>query len=43
MCGKFHIKLNNGLTPIANKYCEVKMKSSLKRQSKARELGMREG
>jgi hypothetical protein len=30
--GIFHLKLNNGKRPIANKYCEGKMKSTLKRE-----------
>ena len=29
--GKFHLKLNIGGRPIANKYCEGKMKRTLKR------------
>jgi hypothetical protein len=37
MGGKFHLKLNIGTRPIANKYCEGKMKSTLKRELKARE------
>ena len=37
MGGKFHLKLNMGTRPIANKYREGKMKSTLKRESKARE------
>ena len=37
MGGKFHLKLNTGTRPIANKYREGKMKSTLKRESKARE------
>ena len=37
MGGKFHLKLNIGTRPIANKYREGKMKSTLKRESKARE------
>ena len=32
--GKLHLKLNNGTRPIANKYREVKVKSTLKRESK---------
>ena len=32
--GKFHPKLNTGGRPIANKYCEGKMKSTLKRELK---------
>ncbi len=31
--GKFHLKLNMGTRPIANKYREGKMKSTLKRES----------
>ena len=34
MGGKFHLKLNNGERPIANKYCEGKMKRTLKRELK---------
>ncbi len=37
MGGKFHLKLNTGTRPIANKYREGKMKRSLKRKSKVRE------
>jgi len=37
MGGKFHLKLNIGTRPIANKYREGKMKSTLKRELKARE------
>ena len=40
--GKFHLKLNIGTRPIANKYREGKMKSTLKRKSKARETVERE-
>ena len=32
--GKFHLRLNTGGRPIANKYCEGKMKRTLKRESK---------
>jgi len=32
MGGKFHLKLNIGERPIANKYREGKMKSTLKRE-----------
>ena len=42
MGGKFHLKLNIGTRPIANKYCEGKMKSSLKRELKERETVKRE-
>ena len=30
--GKFHLRLNTGGRPIANKYCEGKMKRTLKRR-----------
>ena len=42
MGGKFHLKLNTGERPIANKYREGKMKSTLKRELKAREIVKRE-
>ncbi len=42
MGGKFHLKLNIGTRPIANKYCEGKMKSTLKRELKVREIVMKE-
>ena len=42
MGGKFHPKLNKGERPIANKYCEGKMKRTLKRELKVRELASRE-
>jgi hypothetical protein len=32
--GKFHLKLNIGARPIANKYREGKMKRTLKRELK---------
>ena len=32
--GKLHLKLNTGTRPIANKYHEGKVKSTLKRESK---------
>ena len=35
MGGKFHLKLNIGERPIANKYREGKMKSTLKRELKS--------
>ena len=35
MGGKFHPKLNKGERPIANKYCEGKMKRTLKRELKS--------
>ena len=40
--GKFHLKLNNGLRPIANKYHEGKVKRTLKRELKVPELAERE-
>lgn len=40
--GKFHLKLNIGTRPIANKYCEGKMKSTLKRELKVRETVIKE-
>jgi hypothetical protein len=36
--GKFHLKLNIGARPIANKYREGKMKRTLKRELKVREI-----
>jgi len=33
--GKFHLRLNTGGRPIANKYCEGKMKRTLKRGLKS--------
>jgi len=36
--GKFHLKLNIYERPIANKYREGKMQSTLKRELKALEL-----
>ena len=38
MGGKFHLKLNMGSKPIANKYYEGKMKRTLKRELKVPEL-----
>lgn len=40
--GKFHLKLNIGERPIANKYREGKMKSTLERELKVREIVGRE-
>ena len=40
--GKFHLKLNIGLRPIANKYHEGKMKRTLKRELKVLEIAERE-
>ena len=37
-----HLKLNMSKRPIANKYREGKMKRTLKRESKVREIGIRE-
>lgn len=42
MCGKFHIRLNIGARPIANKYREGKMKSSLERELKVPEIAEKE-
>ena len=42
MGGKLHLKLNIATRPIANKYREGKMKSTLKRELKAREAVERE-
>ena len=38
MGGKFHLKLNIGERPIANKYREGKMKRTLKRELKVSEI-----
>jgi hypothetical protein len=40
--GKFHLKLNTGGRPIANKYREGKMQSTLKRELKVPEIAERE-
>ena len=42
MVGKFQLKLNMDKKPIANKYREGKMKSTLKRESKGLEIVNRE-
>ena len=42
MGGKFHLKLNIGERPIANKYREGKMKRTLKRELKVLEIAKRE-
>ena len=42
MGGKFHLKLNIDGRPIANKYSEGKMKRTLKRELKVREIAERE-
>ena len=38
MGGKFHIKINMSLRPVANKYLEGKMKRTLKRELKVCEI-----
>ena len=43
MGGKFHLKLNIGKKPIANKYREGKMQRTLKRELKVLEIVKREG
>ena len=40
--GEFHLKLNIGARPIANKYREGKMKRTLKRELKVPEIAERE-
>ena len=40
--GKFHLKLNIGERPIANKYREGKMKSTVERELTVREIVERE-
>ena len=40
--GKFHLKLNMGSRPIANKYREGKVKRTLKRELKVPEVAGRE-
>ena len=42
MGGKFHLKLNIGSSPIANKYHEGKVKRTLKRELKVPEIAERE-
>jgi len=42
MGGKFHLKLDTGSRPIANKYREGKMKRTLKRELKGLEIAKRE-
>ena len=42
MGGNFHLKLNIDRRPIANKYREGKVKSTLERELKAREIAERE-
>jgi len=41
MGGKFHLKLNMGNRPIANKYGEGKIKRTLKRELKGLEIAKR--
>jgi hypothetical protein len=41
--GKFHLKLNISKRPIANKYCEGKMKRISKGMLKGLEIAEREG
>ena len=41
MGGKFHLRLNMGSRPIANKYHEGKMKRTLKRELKVSEIAER--
>ena len=40
--GKFHLMLNMGEKPIANKYCEGKMKRTLERELKVLEIAMKD-
>ena len=42
MGGKFHLKLNMDSRPIANKYREGKVKRTLERELKVREIAKRE-
>ena len=42
MGGRFHPKLNIRERPIENKYCEGKMKRTLKRELKVPEIAERE-
>ena len=41
MGGEFHLRLNKGSRPIANKYHEGKVKRTLKRELKVLELAER--
>ena len=43
MGGKLHLKLNISSSPIANKYREGKLQSTLKRESKVPETAIVEG
>ena len=42
MGGKYHLRLNTDLRPIANKYREGKMQRTLKRELKGLETFIRE-
>ena len=42
MGGRFHLKLNTGERPIAKKYCEGKLKRTLKKELKVPEIVERE-
>ena len=42
MGGRFHLKLNIGSRPIANKYHEGKVKRTLKRELKVPEIAKKE-
>jgi len=42
MGGRLHLRLNIGRRPIENKYSEGKMKSTLKREFKEREIAKSE-
>ena len=42
MGGRFHLRLNTNEKPIANKYREGKLKRTLERGSKVREIADRE-
>ena len=42
MGGNFHLKLNIDSRPIANKYREGKVKSTLERELKVREIAKKE-
>jgi len=43
MGGKHHLRLEYNQRPIANKYCEGKMKRTLKREVKVLEIAWVEG
>ena len=42
MCDTFHIMLNIGVIPIANKYCEGNMRRTLERGLEVSEIAVRE-